>query len=45
VSSGWLNPSGPVLPDPIFVSSWSEASRAGSHECASPLTPIMFAVT
>jgi hypothetical protein len=45
VRSSWLNPSDPVLPDPIFVSSWSEASLAGSRECASPVTPIVFVVT
>jgi hypothetical protein len=45
VRSSWLNPSDPVLPDPIFVSSWSEASLAGSREYASPVTPIVFAVT
>ena len=45
VRSSWLNPSDPVLADPILVSSWSEASLAGSRECASPVTPIVFAVT
>jgi hypothetical protein len=45
VMSSRLNPSDPVLPDPIFVISWSEASLAGSRECASPVTPIVFAVT
>jgi hypothetical protein len=45
VRSSWLNPWEPVLPDPILVSSWSEASLAGSRECASPVTPIVFAVT
>jgi hypothetical protein len=45
VRSSWLNPSDPVLADPILVSSWSEVSLAGSRECASPVTPIVFAVT
>jgi hypothetical protein len=45
VMSSWLNPSDPVLPDPIFVSSWSEVSLAGSRECASPVTLMVFAVT
>ena len=45
VRSSWLNPSDPVLADPSLVSSWSEVSLAGSRECASPVTPIVFAVT
>ena len=45
VRSSWLNPSDPVLADPSLVNSWSEVSLAGSRDCASPLTPIVFAVT
>ena len=45
VRSSSLNPSDPVRPDPILVSSWSEASLAGRREDASPVTPIVFAVT
>ena len=45
VTSSLLNPSDPVLPAAIRVSSVSEASRAGKRECSSPATPIVFAVT
>ena len=38
-------PAKPDLADPSLVSSWSEVSLAGSREYASPLTPIVFAVT
>jgi hypothetical protein len=40
-----LNPPVPALPVPIRVSSVSEASLAGMRECASPVVPIVFAVT
>ena len=45
VRSSWLNPSDPVLPAAIPVSSVREASLAGRRECPSPVTPIVFAVT
>jgi hypothetical protein len=45
VRSSGLNPSDPVLADPILVSASSEASLAGSREYASPVTSIVFVVT
>jgi hypothetical protein len=45
VRSSWLNPSDPVLPVAIRVSSVREASLAGRREGPSPVTPIVFAVT
>jgi hypothetical protein len=45
VRSSWLNPSDPVRPDAILVSSVRAASLAGSREWLSPVNPIVFAVT
>jgi hypothetical protein len=45
VRRSWLNPSVPARPEPILVNSVSEVSLAGSRELASPVTPIVFAVT
>jgi hypothetical protein len=45
VRSSGLNPSDPVLLEPMRVSSVSEASLAGRLALGSPVTPIVFAVT